>query len=88
GTNFPRYSLCGLCEEACPPTAIQLTPDVELGGFKRQDLEYEKEDLLISGAGKDTDSIFYHKTGVAVAGKNRGEASNGAKPSDVKSLLA
>ncbi|MFD2884333.1 NADH-quinone oxidoreductase subunit NuoI [Pseudomonas lini] len=45
---------CGLCEEACPTTAIQLTPDFEMAEFKRQDLVYEKEDLLISGPGKKT----------------------------------
>ena len=50
--NFSRCIFCGLCEEACPTTAIQLTPDFELGEYKRQDLVYEKEDLLISGPGK------------------------------------
>ncbi|XPE53765.1 4Fe-4S binding protein [Shigella flexneri] len=39
--NFSRCIFCGLCEEACPTTAIQLTPDFELGEFKRQDLVYE-----------------------------------------------
>ncbi|MGE8313696.1 MAG: NADH-quinone oxidoreductase subunit NuoI, partial [Pseudomonas protegens] len=47
--NFSRCIFCGLCEEACPTTAIQLTPDFEMAEFKRQDLVYEKEDLLISG---------------------------------------
>ena len=46
--NFSRCIFCGLCEEACPTTAIQLTPDFEMGEYKRQDLVYEKEDLLIS----------------------------------------
>ena len=41
--NFSRCIFCGLCEEACPTTAIQLTPDFELGEFKRQDLVYEKK---------------------------------------------
>ncbi len=50
--NFSRCIFCGLCEEACPTTAIQLTPDFEMGEYKRQDLVYEKEDLLISGPGK------------------------------------
>ena len=53
--NFSRCIFCGLCEEACPTTAIQLTPDFEMGEFKRQDLVYEKEDLLISGPGKNPD---------------------------------
>ena len=39
--NFSRCIFCGLCEEACPTTAIQLTPDFEMGEFKRQDLVYE-----------------------------------------------
>lgn len=51
--NFSRCIFCGLCEEACPTTAIQLTPDFEMAEFKRQDLVYEKEDLLISGPGKN-----------------------------------
>ncbi|KJF75896.1 NADH-quinone oxidoreductase [Morganella morganii] len=58
-----------------------------MGEFKRQDLVYEKEDLLISGPGKYPDYNFYHKTGMAVAGKAKGEADNEAKPIDVKSLL-
>ena len=41
--NFSRCIFCGMCEEACPTTAIQLTPDFELGEFKRQDLVYEKK---------------------------------------------
>lgn len=41
--NFSRCIFCGLCEEACPTTAIQLTPDFELGEYKRQDLVYEKK---------------------------------------------
>ncbi|XMR29202.1 NADH-quinone oxidoreductase subunit NuoI [Escherichia coli] len=46
--NFSRCIFCGLCEEACPTTALQLTPDFEMGEFKRQDLVYEKDNLLIS----------------------------------------
>jgi NADH-quinone oxidoreductase subunit I len=50
--NFSRCIFCGMCEEACPTTAIQLTPDFEMAEYNRQDLVYEKEDLLISGPGK------------------------------------
>ncbi|MDI5829494.1 regulatory signaling modulator protein AmpE, partial [Salmonella enterica subsp. enterica serovar Kentucky] len=32
--NFSRCIFCGLCEEACPTTAIQLTPDFELGEYR------------------------------------------------------
>ena len=31
--NFSRCIFCGLCEEACPTTAIQLTPDFEMGSI-------------------------------------------------------
>src|SRR5476651_736932 len=82
--NFSRCIFCGLCEEACPTTAIQLTPDFELGEFKRQDLVYEKEDLLISGPGKYPEYNFYRMAGMAVDGKSKGEAENEAKPINVK----
>ena len=50
--NFSRCIFCGYCEEACPTYAIQLTPDFEMGEYHRQNLVYEKEDLLIDGPGK------------------------------------
>lgn len=85
--NFSRCIFCGLCEEACPTTAIQLTPDYELGEYKRQNLVYEKEHLLIDGPGKYPDYNFYRVAGLAIAGKDKGEAQNEAQPIDVKSLL-
>ncbi|QCE34364.1 NADH-quinone oxidoreductase subunit NuoI [Acetobacteraceae bacterium] len=85
--NFSRCIFCGFCEEACPTMAIQLTPDFELGEYKRQDLVFEKEDLLISGPGKYPDYNFYHMSGVAVTGKGKGDAENEAKPINVKDLL-
>ncbi len=45
--NFSRCIFCGMCEEACPTSAIQLTPDFEMSEFRRQELVYEKQDLLI-----------------------------------------
>ncbi|AEI74728.1 NADH-quinone oxidoreductase subunit I [Candidatus Moranella endobia PCVAL] len=85
--NFSRCIFCGLCEEACPTTAIQLTPEFEMGEFKRQDLVYEKDDLLISGPGKYPEYNFYRMTGIAITGKNKGEAEKETKPIDVKNLL-
>ena len=85
--NFARCIYCGLCEEACPTTAIQLTPDFEMAEFKRQDLVYEKEDLLIAGPGKNPDYNFYRVAGMAVEGKPKGAAQNEAEPINVKSLL-
>ncbi|ACQ94241.1 NADH-quinone oxidoreductase, chain I [Tolumonas auensis DSM 9187] len=85
--NFSRCIFCGLCEEACPTTAIQLTPDFEMGEYRRQDLVYEKEDLLISGPGKYPDYNFYRVSGMSIDGKPKGSAQKEAAPIDVKSIL-
>jgi NADH-quinone oxidoreductase subunit I len=85
--NFSRCIFCGMCEEACPTTAIQMTPDFELGEYVRQDLVYEKENLLISGVGKYPDYNFYRVTGMAVTGKDKGQAQKESAPIDTRSLL-
>ena len=85
--NFSRCIFCGLCEEACPTNAIQLTPDFEMCEYNRQNLVYEKEDLLISGTGKYPDYNFYRVAGMSIAGKPKGAAANEAAPVDVKGLL-
>ncbi len=85
--NFSRCVLCGLCEEACPTHAIQLTPDFEYCEYKRQNMVYEKEDLLISGPGKYHDYNFYRIAGKAIKGKNKGEARKEEAPINIKSLL-
>jgi NADH-quinone oxidoreductase subunit I len=55
--------------------------------YVRQNLVYEKEDLLISGPGKYPDYNFYRVAGLAIGGKGKGEAENEAPPVDLKSLL-
>jgi len=85
--NFSRCILCGFCEEACPTDAIQLTPDFEYAEYRRQNMVYEKEDLLISGPGKYPDYNFYRVAGLAVGGKDKGEAQNERPPADIRSLL-
>jgi NADH-quinone oxidoreductase subunit I len=85
--NFSRCILCGFCEEACPTLAIQLTPDYELCEYDRQNLVYEKEDLLISGPGKYPDYSFYKVAGMSIAGKDKGEGENEAAPVDPYSLM-
>lgn len=84
--NFSRCIFCGLCEEACPTTAIQLTPDFEMAEYNRQNLVYEKEHLLISGPGKYPDYNFYRVAGMAIKGKDKGEAANETAPVDLHSL--
>ncbi len=74
--NFSRCIFCGYCEEACPTYAIQLTTDFEMSEYKRQNLVYEKEELLISGPGKYHDYNFYRVAGLSIKGKGKGEAEN------------
>jgi NADH-quinone oxidoreductase subunit I len=85
--NFSRCIFCGLCEDACPTYAIQLTPDFEMGEYRRESLVYEKEDLLISGPGKYPGYDFYRVAGLAIGGKDKGQAENEAPPVDLRSLL-
>ncbi len=85
--NFARCIFCGFCEEACPTLAIQLTPDYEMCEYKRQDLVYEKENLLIEGPGKYPGYQFYRVAGVKIGGKDKGEAENESAPVDIRTLL-
>lgn len=85
--NFSRCIYCGLCEEACPTYAIQLTPDVEMAEYDRRNLVYEKEHLLIDGPGKYPDYDFWRVAGVAIRGKDKGEAEREAPPFDVRRLM-
>ena len=85
--NFSRCIFCGMCEEACPTYAIQLTPDFEMGEYGRRNLVYEKDDLLIAGPGKYPGYNFYRVAGLAIRGKDKGQAENEAAPVDVRSLL-
>lgn len=85
--NFSRCIFCGFCEEACPTLAIQLTPDFEMSEYRRENLVYEKEHLLIDGPGKYPDYNFWRVAGVATAGKGKGDAEREAAPADLRTLL-
>jgi NADH-quinone oxidoreductase subunit I len=85
--NFSRCIFCGFCEEACPTYAIQLTPDLEMSEYRRDNLIYEKEDLLISGPGKVHDYDYYQVAGVDVGAKGRGEGQGERPAVDVRGLL-
>ncbi len=85
--NFSRCIFCGYCEEACPTYAIQLIPDMEMSEYGRQNLVYEKQDLLISGPGKYPDYNVWRVSGVGIGGKDKGEAEREAAPADVRTLL-
>lgn len=85
--NFSRCIFCGFCEEACPTYALQLIPDFEMSDYQRQNMVYEKEDLLISGPGKYPDYNFYKVAGLSIAGKDKGEAENESPPVDIHGLM-
>lgn len=85
--NFSRCIFCGLCEEACPTYAIQLTPDFEMSEYRRPNLVYEKEDLMIDGTGKYSDYCFYKVAGLAIRGKDKGQGDEENPPVDVRSVM-
>ncbi|MGK7295733.1 MAG: NADH-quinone oxidoreductase subunit NuoI [Candidatus Wenzhouxiangella sp. M2_3B_020] len=85
--NFSRCIYCGLCEEACPTYAIQLIPDFEMAEYDRAEMVYEKDDLTIAGPGKYHDYNFYRVAGMAVGGKDKGEAEDEAPPTDPRRLM-
>ncbi len=84
--NFSRCIFCGFCEEACPTYAIQLTPDFEMCEYNRQNLVYEKEDLLINGVGKYPGYNYYKVAGLSIKGKEKGQAENEKPPTDIRTL--
>ncbi len=85
--NFSRCIFCGFCEEACPTYAIQLTPDIEMSEYRRANLVYEKEHLMISGPGKYHAYNFWRVCGVAIGGKDVGQAERESPPAERDSLL-
>ena len=84
--NFSRCIFCGFCEEACPTYAIQLTPDMEMSEYDRQNMVYEKEDLLISGPGKYPDYDYWKVAGREIGGKPKGAAEREQPPADLHDL--
>jgi NADH-quinone oxidoreductase subunit I len=85
--NFSRCIFCGYCEEACPTDAIQLIPDFEMSEYNRQNMVYEKEDLLIDGQGKYQGYNFFKLAGVDAGVKGKGEGETEEKPVDIKQLM-
>lgn len=45
--DMSRCMFCGLCEEACPEEAIVMSREVEIGAFHRDDMLFNKEQLLV-----------------------------------------
>ena len=58
-----------------------------MGEYHRRNLVYEKEDLLISGTGKQPGYNFYRVAGLAIKGKGKGENENESPPVDVRDIM-
>jgi NADH-quinone oxidoreductase subunit I len=84
--NFSRCIFCGLCAEACPTMAIQMTPDYEICRRDIMDLVYEKADLLVDHGGKEPEYNFYRHAGTGIS-QPRGEGEQESKPVDVRGLM-
>jgi NADH-quinone oxidoreductase subunit I len=84
--NFARCIYWGLCEEACPTLAIQLTPAFEYCTGDILKLVAEKEDLLVNHGGKNNDYNFYRHAGLSVLG-GKGAHIQEAEPVNLKSNL-
>jgi NADH-quinone oxidoreductase subunit I len=85
--NFGRCIYCGLCAEACPTSAIQLTPDFENIQRDVLKLVFEKEDLLVDHGGKDRTYNFYQHAGILTKLAGKGDHDRENPPVDVKTNL-
>ncbi|MEM7411478.1 MAG: NADH-quinone oxidoreductase subunit I [Myxococcota bacterium] len=45
--DMSRCMFCGLCEEACPEEAIVMSREVEIAGYTRESMCFDKERLLV-----------------------------------------
>src|SRR6201993_4299541 len=43
--DLSRYMFCGLCEDACPTDALELTQDFEMAQYSREGLIWNRETL-------------------------------------------
>jgi formate hydrogenlyase subunit 6/NADH:ubiquinone oxidoreductase subunit I len=48
--DMSRCMFCGLCEEACPEEAIVMSREVELAGYDRASMLFDKQRLLVPEA--------------------------------------
>ena len=55
--------------------------------YRRPNMVYEKEHLLINGPGKYPGYNFWRVAGVEIGGKKKGEAEHEAPVTDLESLM-
>ena len=49
-----RCIFCGMCEEACPVSAIFMGKDYELAVYSNKDFIWDKTDMLVPAPGTTT----------------------------------
>jgi len=83
------HLLAGCAKKPAPPARSSSPPDYELCEYNRQDLVYEKEDLMISGTGQVPGlQLLPGRRTRQSRNKPKGAAENEAQPVDVKGLSA
>ena len=70
-----RCIYCGMCEEACPVDAIELTTLFDLTGLSREEMMFDKEKLL---SVFDQTDEGRHRPGADAGGPARASASEAA----------
>ena len=85
--NFSRCIFCGYCEEACPTYAIQLTPDFEMGEWKRRQPRVRKGGPPHKRHRQVPGLQFLSRIGCGCWREGKGKEREGEKPVDVKDLL-
>jgi NADH-quinone oxidoreductase subunit I len=84
--NFNRCIFCGLCAEACPTLALQMSRDFEMAETDGRRLIDEKDRLLVPHGGKYPDYSFWEEAGTAVT-HALGHGRQDPPPSDPRSNL-
>lgn len=63
--NMLRCIYCGMCEEVCPEEAIVLKDNFSLSGYSRQELIFNKYQLLDLG-GENSNNLYNSKKDIII----------------------